>query len=129
MKYVVSVSKTFIHRGNHKHKRAKKHWFVYYYDEAGSFHSEKVNWLQAMYLKTPVISSQISGIPELIDDGINGFLTEPGNVSEIAEKLDRLLSNKLLRIRMGEQALKKVKKEFNIEKGITKMIDAWQELL
>jgi len=53
MKYVVSVSKTYIHRGNHRHKsKTKRHWFVYYYDEAGIFHNEKVNWLQAMYLKT-----------------------------------------------------------------------------
>ena len=85
--------------------------------------------IEAMYLKTPVISSRISGIPELIDDGVNGFLTEPGNVKQIAEKMNRLLSNKLLRVRMGEQAREKVKKEFNIENSTNKLIDAWQEML
>jgi len=53
MKYVVSVSKTYIHRGNHRHKSdTKKHWFVYYYDEDGIFRTEKVNWLEAMYYKS-----------------------------------------------------------------------------
>jgi Glycosyltransferase len=47
--------------------------------------------IEAMYLKTPVISSRISGIPELIDDGINGFLTEPGDVRQIAEKNGRAI--------------------------------------
>ena len=52
MKYVISVSKTYKHRGNHRHKRAKKHWHVYYYDENWKLHCDRVNWLQAMYYKT-----------------------------------------------------------------------------
>ena len=53
MKYIVSVSKTYIHRGNHRHKSdTKKHWFVYYYDEEGNFCNERVNFLQAIYYKT-----------------------------------------------------------------------------
>ena len=52
MKYVISVSKTYKHRGNHRHKRAKKYWHVYYYDENWKLHCDKVNWLQALYYKT-----------------------------------------------------------------------------
>lgn len=53
MKYIVSVSKTYLHRGNHRHKSdTKKHWFVYYYDEEGNFRTERVNWLQALFYKT-----------------------------------------------------------------------------
>lgn len=53
MKYVVSVSKTYIHRGNHKHKSStKKRWHIYYYDEEGKFKTKKVNILQALYYKT-----------------------------------------------------------------------------
>ncbi len=51
MKYIVSVSKTYKHRGYHQHKRAKKHWFVYYYDEFGKFHTKQVNLLQSLYYK------------------------------------------------------------------------------
>ena len=53
MKYVVSVSKTYIHRGNHWHRsKTKKRWHIYYYDKEGNFRTEKVNWLQAMYYTT-----------------------------------------------------------------------------
>ena len=53
MKYVVSVSKTYIHRGKHNHrKNTKKRWHVYYYDEEGNFRTQRVNCLQALYYKT-----------------------------------------------------------------------------
>jgi len=53
MKYVVSVSKTYTHRGKHQHKSTtKKRWHIYYYDEDGNFRTERVNWLQALYYKT-----------------------------------------------------------------------------
>ena len=52
MKYIVSVSKTYIHRGNHRHKsKTKKRWFIYYYDEEGNFCTERVNFLKALYYK------------------------------------------------------------------------------
>ena len=52
MKAVVSVSKTYIHRGNHRHKSdTKKRWHVYYYDEKGKFHMDRINFMQALYYK------------------------------------------------------------------------------
>ncbi len=55
MKYVVSVAKTYKHRGKHRHNQAKKHWFVYYYDHDDSgelcFFTKQVNLLQALYYK------------------------------------------------------------------------------
>ena len=50
---IVSVSKTYIHRGNHKHKDStKKKWHIYYYDEDGNFKTQRVSWISAMYYKT-----------------------------------------------------------------------------
>ena len=55
MKYVISVAKAYKHRGQRQHYRAKKHWFVYYYDydDYGelTFFTKQVNWLQALYYK------------------------------------------------------------------------------
>ena len=51
MKYVISVSKTYKHRGKHRHNRAKKHWFVYYLDEYWRLHIEQVNTLRAWYYR------------------------------------------------------------------------------
>ncbi len=56
MKYVVSVSKTYKHRGLHRHREStKKYWHIYYYDfnenEEFVLHSKQVNALQAFYYK------------------------------------------------------------------------------
>jgi len=52
MKYAVSVSKTYKHRGLHRHREStKKYWHIYYYDEDLRFHSEQVGFLKAMYYK------------------------------------------------------------------------------
>jgi len=52
MKYVISVSKTYKHRGLHRHRDStKKYWHIYYYDENFEFHSEQVSYLKAMYYK------------------------------------------------------------------------------
>ena len=57
MKYVISVAKAYKHRGQRRHYRAKKHWFVYFYEydefeEKWHMNSQQVNWLQAVYYMT-----------------------------------------------------------------------------
>ena len=52
MKYIVSVSKTYIHRGNHKHRvSTKKYWHIYYYED-NKFKTKRVSLLQALYYMT-----------------------------------------------------------------------------
>lgn len=52
---VISVSKAYSHRGNHKHREdTKKYWYVYYLNEYGKMASKRVNTLQALYYKTKV---------------------------------------------------------------------------
>jgi len=51
MKYVISVSKAYKHRGVSHKKSTKKYWFVYFLDDAGRFWSEQVSYLKAMYYK------------------------------------------------------------------------------
>jgi len=57
MKYTISVSKTYKHRGSFRHKSStKKHWFHYFYevddiDEELKLFCEQVGWLKAMYYK------------------------------------------------------------------------------
>jgi len=57
MKYTISVSKTYKHRGSFRHKLStKKHWFHYFYayddlDEELKLYCEQVSWIMAMYYK------------------------------------------------------------------------------
>ena len=51
--------------------------------------------LEAMAAGVPVIGSRLDGIPEAIDDGINGLLVEPGNPTELAEKIRQFVTGEL----------------------------------
>ncbi len=85
--------------------------------------------IEAMYLSTPVVSSSISGIPELIDDGINGYLTQPGDAEALAEKLDRLLDDPALRKRMGHKAHEKVEHGFYEDSSSMILLRRWKEVV
>jgi len=51
---------------------------------------------EAFAAKTPVIASRIGGIPELIEEGVNGILFEPGNVDDLCSELTSFINNPAL---------------------------------
>lgn len=77
--------------------------------------------MEAMYWKIPVVSTNILGLPELIDNNINGVLVEPEDVSGLADAIERLSGSREMRIRMGEQAKVKVLAEFNTEHSVEQL--------
>jgi glycosyltransferase involved in cell wall biosynthesis len=85
-----------------------------------------VAMMESMALKTPCISTNISGIPELIDNGENGFLVEPKNPDKIAEKIILLIENDDRRIKMGERAREKILMDFNIKKEVQNLEKIFQ---
>jgi hypothetical protein len=62
----------------------------------------------------PVIATRIAGVPELVEDGVSGFLVPPGEPRVIAERAALLLDDAELRNRMGAAGRAKVEREFNI---------------
>jgi glycosyltransferase involved in cell wall biosynthesis len=63
----------------------------------------------------PVIASRVGGLPEIINDGVTGFLFEVGNHGELAEKILLLMEDEALRQRMGEAARKWARERFTEE--------------
>lgn len=74
--------------------------------------------LEAMLAGTPVIASQVSGIPEAIVHEQHGLLTPPGDVAALAEGLRRLLTDRGLRERLARGARERARREFTVE-GMT----------
>ena len=74
---------------------------------------------EAMSSHTPVIASNIGGIPEIVEDGTTGCLFEPGNARQLAQKMESFLVNReSIRI-FGENAFNKIENntfENHIEK-------------
>ena len=75
-------------------------------------------FMEAQSQALPVISTPISGIPELIEDGINGRLVEPDNTTALTEAIVDLARNPALRLKMGKAGEKKVHQDFNAENEI-----------
>ncbi len=66
--------------------------------------------MEAMACGLPVIGAKSMAIPELVKDGINGYLFEPGNEKDAAKKILKLISNKKLREKMSENSLNLINK-------------------
>lgn len=72
--------------------------------------------LEAMSSGKPIIGANIGGIPEVIEDGKNGFLFKKEDPDDLASKLDILLANPELAKRMGERGRELIKERFSSEK-------------
>ncbi|KIC45534.1 glycosyl transferase family 1 [Ruegeria sp. ANG-S4] len=71
--------------------------------------------MEAMASRIPVIASQVAGVPELVNDGVHGFITPPGDLNTLAQRLNELLSNPKRCEQMGLSARKKIEAEYNID--------------
>jgi len=70
--------------------------------------------MEAMAAGVPVVATRIAGIPELVDDGLNGFLVPPGDPAVTATAVRQLLEDAELRNRFAIAGRAKVEREFNI---------------
>ena len=77
--------------------------------------------MEAMASGLPVVSSRISGIPELIDNGLDGFLIESGDIEALAAYLCLLRQERKLREKLGEAARIKVCSHFDLRKSAERL--------
>jgi len=73
-----------------------------------------VSWIEAMAMAKPVVASNIGWSKEVIDDGIDGFLVNPGQHTEYANKIIQFLQNKGLQKELGIAARKKIERKFSM---------------
>jgi glycosyltransferase involved in cell wall biosynthesis/O-antigen/teichoic acid export membrane protein len=63
-----------------------------------------ISMLEAMAAGLPIVSTTVGGIPDLIEDGVEGYLVAPGDVGALADRIARLINDPVERRRMGERA-------------------------
>jgi len=85
--------------------------------------------MEAMASGLPVISTKVGGIPEAIEDGINGFLINPGNVIDMSKKIVTLLKDKKLRDRMSMANIEKIDAVFSLDMTIRRFHEEYEYLL
>ncbi len=74
--------------------------------------------LETMARGIPNISTRIASIPEVIKDGENGFLIEPGDVEALKEKILLLSTNTSVRLRFSRAAYEKIESQFSLSGNI-----------
>jgi len=68
--------------------------------------------VEAMAAGVPVVTTRVSGIPELVEDGVNGLLVRPDDPAELADALLRIHSDAALRERLATAAAATVRERF-----------------
>lgn len=80
---------------------------------------------QAMAAGKPVVASRVGGVPEMISDGESGFLVQPGDEKELAERLVMLLGSADLCGRMGACAHEQARERFDPDAVAHRTLDAY----
>lgn len=84
---------------------------------------------EAMACGLPVIATNCSSMPELIDDNKGGFLCDIGNVEMFAEKINLLAQSSALRQEMGEYNRCKVERYFTLDRMAREYKELFEEVL
>jgi colanic acid/amylovoran biosynthesis glycosyltransferase len=85
--------------------------------------------MEAMAAGVPVIATRIAGIPELVEDGVTGYLTPPGDAATLAARITQLLGDTALRRQFAEAGRRTVEAEFNIDKEAAWLLAIMQNAL
>ncbi len=88
-----------------------------------------VSWIEAMAMQKAIVASNIGWATEVIDDGVNGFLVNPKQHQQFANKITMLLENEALRIQFGAEARKKTEQKFSIEVVAKQSADFYKEII
>lgn len=84
---------------------------------------------ETLWKETPVVGSDTGGIPTQIEDGENGYLVDPEDYDEVAEKVMKILSSETLQEKMGRKGRERVRKNFLITRHIEDWLDIWIETM
>ncbi|PNW38231.1 UNVERIFIED_CONTAM: hypothetical protein BEN50_15720 [Euhalothece sp. KZN 001] len=95
-------------------------------DQNGDQDGIPVVLMEAMMMGVPVISTALSGIPELIQNGYSGELAFPNNPQSLAEAIQRYLTQESI-IKKTKNAREQVKTEFDQKVNIHRLIKLFQE--
>jgi glycosyltransferase involved in cell wall biosynthesis len=88
-----------------------------------------VTAIEALASGCPVVATRVGGVPDVVRDGEDGFLVEPGDLEGLADALARLAADPELRQRLGEAGRKRVLPRYAVERLIDDVDGLYRRLL
>jgi glycosyltransferase involved in cell wall biosynthesis len=86
-----------------------------------------ITLLESMQCGIPVVATRVGGNPEVVVDGETGYLVKPGDASDFASHVVKLLQNRDLRKKMGGEARKRVEKHFRMSDVASRYIGIYED--
>jgi glycosyltransferase involved in cell wall biosynthesis len=83
--------------------------------------------VEAMAVGCPIITTDAIGCRECVDNGVNGFLVPVGDYEILAQRIEELVLDKELRIKMGHKSREKMIKEMSLSKVIKMTFDFYEQ--
>jgi len=83
--------------------------------------------LEAMAHGVPVVASDVGGVRQWLQDGVNGVLVPPRNAIALADAIRRLLSSPNTLHSMGQNAIRTIKEGFLLEQHVTKLLNLYEQ--
>jgi glycosyltransferase involved in cell wall biosynthesis len=84
--------------------------------------------LEAMASARPVVAPALPGLDEVVEDGVTGRLTPPGDLAALAEAVIALLQDAGARRRLGERGRGWVYERFTLERMIDRTLEVYREV-
>ena len=88
-----------------------------------------VSAIESLAAGRPVVATRVGGVPDVVRDGEDGFLVEPGAVDDLAERLARLARDADLRQRMGDAGRERVLPRYSVDRLVDDVDTLYRTLL
>ena len=85
--------------------------------------------IEASSCAKPVVVANVGGLPEVVEDGVSGFVVPPRDSEATAKAIEKLILNKKLRIDIGNNGRGRVNKLYNWDNNVKQMINIYKEIL
>ncbi len=84
--------------------------------------------LEAMACGLPIVAADSLGMPEIVRDGENGYLFEPDNINDIAEKIQQILSDEKLRKEFAKSS-REIALEYSVERFVNSLEEVYSNVI
>ena len=85
--------------------------------------------LEAMGYGLPIVATNVGGIPQLVENGKNGYMVEPGNIDDFAKVILELIGNDELIYCMGKESIEKAYEKYSLEKHLEKVCKLYEKAM
>ena len=93
------------------------------------FEAMPMSILEAMSYGIPIITTNVGGIPAIIEQGINGYMREPGDIDSMVNDIKQILYNDEFRCELSKNSYYKIKQHFSMEKQNKELIKLYKSII